>query len=95
MSQVDVLASALRDVGGFQFWQSLPLEHCGEDALAQLRVMARHGGCGLIPSGVYHQELPTTVVDRRVNAPAVLPVTPPPAKQRAAESGEVGRRVSL
>jgi hypothetical protein len=37
--------------------------------------MARHGGCGLIPSGAYHQELPTTVRDRRVDAPRVLPVT--------------------
>ena len=39
-------------------------------------VMARYGGCGLIPSGVYHQELPTTVEDRRVDAPRVLPIHP-------------------
>jgi GT2 family glycosyltransferase len=64
----------LRRCGGFGFWEQLPPEHCGEDVLAQLRVMDRFGGCGLIPSGVYHQELPTTVVDRRVNAPHVLPV---------------------
>ncbi len=44
------------------------------DVLAQLRVMARFGGCGLLPSGVYHQELPTTVVERRVDAPKLLPV---------------------
>ena len=62
----------LRRVGGFQFWCDLPREHCGEDVLAQLRVMERYGGCGLIPSGVYHQELPTTVPDRRVDAPKVL-----------------------
>lgn len=62
----------LRDVGGFSFWRDLPLEHCGEDVLAQLRVMARYGGCGLIPSGVYHQELPTTVPNRQVDAPQVL-----------------------
>lgn len=62
----------LRDVGGFSFWRDLPPEHCGEDVLAQLRVMARYGGCGLIPSGAYHQDLPTTVVDRRVDAPKVL-----------------------
>jgi GT2 family glycosyltransferase len=62
----------LCDVGGFGFWTQLPAEHCGEDVLAQQRVMARYGGCGLLPSGVYHQELPTTLDDRRVDAPKVL-----------------------
>jgi glycosyltransferase involved in cell wall biosynthesis len=62
----------LRHAGGFTFWRRLPPDHCGEDVLAQLRVMARYGGCGLIPSGVYHQELPTTVHERRVDAPKVL-----------------------
>jgi glycosyltransferase involved in cell wall biosynthesis len=62
----------LKDCGGFGFWQELPAAHCGEDVLAQLRVMARYGGCGLIPSGVYHMELPTTIMDRRVDAPKVL-----------------------
>ncbi len=62
----------LRAAGGFDFWTELPRDHCGEDVLAQLNVMARYGGCGLIPSGVYHQELPTTVEDRRVNAPLAL-----------------------
>jgi glycosyltransferase involved in cell wall biosynthesis len=58
--------------GGFDFWRDLPPEHCGEDVFAQQRVMARFGGCGLIPTAVYHQELPTTVTDRRVDAPKVL-----------------------
>ncbi|HET7564859.1 MAG TPA: glycosyltransferase family 2 protein [Gemmatimonadaceae bacterium] len=66
-------AVALRESGGFTFWQELPPQHCGEDVLAQLRVMARYGGCGLIPSGAFHQELPTTIPDRRVDAPRVLP----------------------
>lgn len=48
------------------------------DVLAQLRVMARFGGAGLIPSGPYHQELPTTVTDRRCDAPPVLPDLLPP-----------------
>jgi len=65
-------AAALRSCGGFGFWKELPREHCGEDVLAQWRVMARFGGCGLIPSGVYCQELPTTVEDRGVDAPRVL-----------------------
>ncbi len=67
-------AAKLRDVGGFGFWQELPPNHCGEDVLAQLRVMARYGGCGVLPSGVYHQELPTTVIDRHLDAPQLLPL---------------------
>lgn len=62
----------LRETGGFEFWTELPPEHCGEDVLAQMRVMARYGGCGVIPSGAYHQELPTTVPRRDVDAPYVL-----------------------
>lgn len=62
----------LRACGGFGFWRELPEAHCGEDVLAQLRVMARFGGCGLLPSGAYHQELPTLVADRRCDAPLAL-----------------------
>lgn len=65
----------LHDVGGFSFWPQLPAEHCGEDVLAQLRVMARYGGCGVLPSGAYHQQLPTTVPDRTVDAPRALPLS--------------------
>jgi GT2 family glycosyltransferase len=65
-------AAMLRAVGGFGFWTELPQEHCGEDVLAQLRVMARFGGCGVLPSGAYHLELPTTVPNREVDAPLVL-----------------------
>jgi glycosyltransferase involved in cell wall biosynthesis len=64
----------LREAGGFDFWQELPPEHCGEDVLAQLRVMERYGGCGMIPSGAYHMEVPTTIPVRDVDAPKVLPV---------------------
>jgi GT2 family glycosyltransferase len=62
----------LRDVGGFDFWRDLPPRHAGEDVLAQLRLMRRHGGAGLFPSGAYHLELPTTIPDREVDAPRVL-----------------------
>ncbi len=65
----------LRDCGGFDFWSALPTGHCGEDVLAQLRVMERFGGCGMIPSGAYHMELPTTIPARDVDAPTVLPVS--------------------
>ncbi len=64
----------LRDCGGFSFWEQLPPAHVGEDVYAQLRVMARYGGCGVMPSGVYHQEVPTTLPQRDVDAPKVLPI---------------------
>jgi hypothetical protein len=64
----------LRAAGGFDFWRALPPQHCGEDVLAQQRVMARFGGCAILPSGAYHMELPTTVTGRAVDAPHVLPL---------------------
>jgi GT2 family glycosyltransferase len=62
----------LRAAGGFGFWRELPASHCGEDVLAQVRVMSRFGGAGLLPSGAFHLELPTTVPERTSNAPEVL-----------------------
>jgi hypothetical protein len=62
----------LRAAGGFGFWPSLPENHAGEDVLAQLAVMSRFGGAGLFPSGAYHLELPTTITDRRHDAPRLL-----------------------
>jgi hypothetical protein len=64
----------LRAAGGFEFWRELPSTHCGEDVLAQLRVMALYGGCGVLPTGAFHQQLPTTVPDRSQDAPYLLPV---------------------
>jgi GT2 family glycosyltransferase len=83
-------AAKLCRAGGFGFWAELPAEHCGEDVLAQLRVMARFGGCGLIPSGAYHLELPTTVPDRRINAPEVLGLEP---EETAHPSSLIGFRL--
>ena len=65
-------SAKLRACGGFEFWPGLPPGHCGEDVLAQLRVMERYGGCGILPSGAYHMELPTTVTTREVDAPYAL-----------------------
>lgn len=36
--------------------------------MAQLRVMERHGGAGLLPSPAYHQQLDTTVPQRENEA---------------------------
>jgi hypothetical protein len=52
--------------GGFDFWRDLPPAHAGEDVAAQLAVMARFGGAGIVPSEAYHLETPTTVTDRSV-----------------------------
>ena len=64
--------AALLEAGGFQFWRRLPAGHCGEDVVAQLRVLERRGGVGLLPSGAVHLELPTSVVDRTVDAYAAI-----------------------
>jgi GT2 family glycosyltransferase len=65
-------AAKLRESGGFDFWRDLPPEHAGEDVVAQLRVLRRHGGAGLFPSGANHLELPTTIPDRPHDAPYLL-----------------------
>jgi GT2 family glycosyltransferase len=59
---------ALEEAGGFRFWEQLPPEHCGEDVVAQWRVMESSGGAGILPTGAVHLESPTTVTDRRVEA---------------------------
>lgn len=58
----------LVDSGGFDFWRRLPERHQGEDVAAQLSVMERYGGAGVLPSGAYHLESPTTVTERDVEA---------------------------
>lgn len=65
-------AAKLREIGGFSFWRRLPAEHCGEDVVPQLELMSRYGGCGIMPSGAYHLELPTTITRREVGAERVL-----------------------
>lgn len=62
----------LLDIGGYSFWRELPVEHCGEDVVVQLQLLRRYGGCGILPSGVYHQELPITIPDRQANAADLL-----------------------
>lgn len=57
----------LNEVGGFSFWKKIPQKHAGEDVFVQMLLMERYGAFGLIPSGVYHQENPTTIVDRSFN----------------------------
>jgi Glycosyl transferase family 2 len=60
--------AALVDAGGFDFWRRLPPDHQGEDVAAQLAVMRRYGGAGVVPSGAYHLESPTTVTERGMEA---------------------------
>jgi GT2 family glycosyltransferase len=53
----------LLDVGGFSFWSRLPRYHSGEEVLVQNLLMRRWGGCALMPSGTYHAEVPSTVLN--------------------------------
>ena len=64
--------AALLEAGGFAFWRDLPADSAGEDVVAQLRVLESRGGAGLLPSGAWHLELPTSVPSRRVDAYAVV-----------------------
>jgi hypothetical protein len=48
------------EVGGFSFWKRLPRYHKSEDVVVQNLLMRRYGGCGIVPSGTYHAEVPTT-----------------------------------
>jgi GT2 family glycosyltransferase len=54
----------LRSVGGYDFWPRVPVAHSGEDVLVELRMLDRFGGAGILPSGAYHLESPTTVESR-------------------------------
>jgi hypothetical protein len=63
-------------VGGFDFWPLVPADHQGEDVVAQLRVTARYGGAGILPSGAYHLESPTTVTERRIECFDLVPTVP-------------------
>jgi glycosyltransferase involved in cell wall biosynthesis len=58
----------LLEVGGFSFWRRLPTQHAGEEVVVQFLLIRKYGGCGILPSGTYHLDLPTNVVDRRHNA---------------------------
>ncbi|MBO0869681.1 MAG: glycosyltransferase family 2 protein [Micromonosporaceae bacterium] len=67
----------LLDSGGYDFWPEVPSDHVGEDVLVQLRVLDRYGGAGIVPSGAYHLESPTTVPHRAVECYDVVPVHEP------------------
>ncbi len=55
----------LEAVGGFAFWNRLPRYHSGEEVLVQNLLMRRWGGCGIVPSGAYYSQAPTTVLNDR------------------------------
>jgi GT2 family glycosyltransferase len=65
---------ALLEAGGFDFWNTIPDAAHGEDVLVQLRVMARRGGAGILPSGAYHQQSLTTMPSRGPSAFDALPL---------------------
>jgi GT2 family glycosyltransferase len=53
----------LNAVGGFSFWSRLPRFHSGEEVLVQNLLLRRWGGCAIMPSGTYHAEVPSTVLN--------------------------------
>jgi glycosyltransferase involved in cell wall biosynthesis len=55
----------LAELGGFAFWPRLPRYHSGEEVLVQNLLLRRFGGCAILPSGTYHAELPSTVLNER------------------------------
>jgi hypothetical protein len=55
----------LEAVGGFSFWDRLPRYHSGEEVLVQNLLMRRWGGCGVVPSGTYYSQAPTTTLNDR------------------------------
>jgi hypothetical protein len=55
----------LLHVGGFSFWPRLPRYHSGEEVLAQNLLMRRFGGCAMMPSGTFHAEEQSTVLNAR------------------------------
>jgi hypothetical protein len=55
----------LEAVGGFSFWPRLPRYHSGEEVLVQNLLMRCWGGCGMVPSGTYYSQVPTTVLNDR------------------------------
>jgi len=60
--------AALLEAGGFDFWREVPEDAHGDGVWSQQRVMAARGGAGILPSGAYHQQSPTTLPDRGVSA---------------------------
>lgn len=68
--------------GGFDFWREVPPAHSGEDVLAQIRVLDRFGGAGVLPSGAYHLETPTTLPRRDVECFDLVPPFPGPPRTR-------------
>jgi glycosyltransferase involved in cell wall biosynthesis len=55
--------SKLLGVGAFAFWPRLPRYHSGEEVLVQNLLMRRDGGCAIMPSGTWHAEEPSTVLN--------------------------------
>jgi GT2 family glycosyltransferase len=82
----------LLEVGGFDFWSRLPRYHSGEDVLVQNLLLRRWGGAALMPSGTYHAEVPSTVLndDGKVDGHA-LELLPEMIERYVGSAGSVAR----
>ncbi len=59
-------------VGGFSWWDQLPPEHAGEEVLPQFLLLRAYGGCGMLPPGTFHLQLPTLIENREINATSLF-----------------------
>ncbi|MFB3908366.1 MAG: glycosyltransferase family 2 protein [Candidatus Eisenbacteria bacterium] len=53
----------LEAVGSFGFWSRLHRFHSGEEVLVQNLLLRNWGGCCIVPSGAYHTEVSSTVLN--------------------------------
>ena len=81
----------LEAVGGFSFWPRLPAYHSGEEVLVQNLLMRRWGGCGMVPSGTYYSQVPTTVLNDRGSVDGHALDLLPEMVERYARSGQRDR----
>lgn len=84
----------LLDVGGFAWWRRLPVEHAGEEVVAQFLLIRRYGGCGVLPSGTYHLGLPTAIENREHNATELFGALIEEQHWSAVETTSEGRKVT-
>jgi hypothetical protein len=84
----------LRAIGGFDFWSRLPRFHSGEEVLVQNLLMRRWGGCAILPSGTYHSEMPSTVLNEQGTVDGHALELLPEMVARYAPGAESGQRTA-
>jgi len=84
----------LEAVGGFSFWPLLPRYHSGEEVLAQNLLMRIYGGCAIMPSGTYHAEVPSTILNNEGSIDGhALDLLPEMTQRYIAKSADIAASV--